>query len=245
HVVPTRDEFAGAGTMDPGIRDRAMDEAESSSSRMLERTVESLERQGVRASARMASGSEIRTLTQIAGEIDADLVIMGAQPHNALRRALFGSVSDGLRERLDASLLLARTPPSPERVLIAVDASKAARRGEELGVELAQAWGSESTVLHVLSTPIYGLDAHRDELAEAYGIPDYAHLRPPVRFELDVGEPHERILANAEQSNAGLVVMGSRLPGSQGRFGLGSVSAKVVHQCEASLLLVREAQPQA
>jgi nucleotide-binding universal stress UspA family protein len=58
-------------------------------------------------------------------------------------------------------------------------------------------------------------------------------------FETESGSPSRRIVEAAQRTHASLVVMGSR--GQSGVAALGSVSERVTHHAECSVLVVRPA----
>jgi nucleotide-binding universal stress UspA family protein len=120
----------------------------------------------------------------------------------------------------------------PRRILVAYDASDAARRALDRAADLT-GYGSTLTVVSV--APGGGpyqpgpLDEARDHLVRRQVTATY--LQP-------VGEPAAELVDAARALDADLVVLGRR-SGSLRRLVLGSVSAKVVRQAPCDVLVVR------
>lgn len=190
---------------------------------------------------RLAHGRPTRVLVDTAAEVGADLVVLGSHGRGPVGRLVLGSVADGLKSQVRASVLIAKTPGPGSHLLLATDGSRASRRAVALGLRLGRSWDLPATVLHVLDAPSFpsGPDpsARRAEVFRqaTSGWPD-----PRVRFELEFGDPADRVSARARDAGVGLVVMGSRGLGGLGNLWAGSVSGRVAHEAPVSVLLVKE-----
>ena len=154
----------------------------------------------------------------------------------------------------------------PTKVLLATDGSEEASLATQTAVEICQKTGSELHVVHVYGVaPIYPLypeapdpggaeledpvlreeleslseqraqevlDTEAERVREAGGTVAQAHLR-------EGGVPHE-IVALAEDTGVGLIVVGSRGHGGIRRALMGSVSDSVVRHAHCPVLVVRE-----
>jgi nucleotide-binding universal stress UspA family protein len=154
----------------------------------------------------------------------------------------------------------------PTTVLVATDGSEEASRAREVAVELCAKTGSELHLVHVYGVaPIYPLypeatdpggaeledpvlqeeleslseqraqevlDAEAERVRAVGGTVAQAHLR-------EGGVPHE-IVALAEDTGVGLIVMGSRGHGGIRRALTGSVSDSVVRHAHCPVLVVRD-----
>jgi nucleotide-binding universal stress UspA family protein len=154
----------------------------------------------------------------------------------------------------------------PTVVLVATDGSEEASRAREVTVELCAKTGSELHLVHVYDVaPIYPLypeatefggvemqdpvleeelesvteqrarnvlEAEAEEVRSAGGKLAQVHLR-------EGGVPHE-IVALAEDTGAGLIVMGSRGHGGIRRALMGSVSDAVMRHAHCPVLVVRD-----
>jgi nucleotide-binding universal stress UspA family protein len=153
----------------------------------------------------------------------------------------------------------------PTAVLVATDGSEEASRAKKVAVELCAKTGSELHLVHVYGVaPIYPLypgatdpggveledpvlqeelesiteqrarnvlEAEAEKVRSAGGMVAQAHLR-------EGGVPHE-IVALAEDTGVGLIVMGSKGHGGIRRALIGSVSDAVVRHAHCPVLVVR------
>jgi nucleotide-binding universal stress UspA family protein len=154
----------------------------------------------------------------------------------------------------------------PTTVLVATDGSEEASRAREVAVELCAKTGSELHLVHVYGVaPIYPLypeatdpggaeledpvlqeeleslseqraqevlDAEAERVRAVGGTVAQAHLR-------EGGVPHE-IVALAEDTGVGLIVVGNRGHGGIRRALTGSVSDSVVRYAHCPVLVVRD-----
>ena len=141
----------------------------------------------------------------------------------------------------------------PTKVLLATDGSEEAELAARTAIDLAGKTGSELHVVNVLVMPPETLrdpvgtvaareDFEREErerldelvgrLEASGGAVGGAHFR--------VGSPATEIVAQAEETGAGLVVLGSRGLGAMSRALMGSVSDSVVRHAPCPTLVVRE-----
>lgn len=211
---------------------------------MLARSVAHLEHAGVQAQMDMRVGPTVEAIVANAAEHDADLVVLGSHGRGAVGRALLGSVADGVKNHVSASVLIARTAPPPRRILVGTDGSRASKRAAAIGLRLSSAWRAPAEVLHVVDP----LDAAEEEdlarlRAHAFGDLAFAWTQPKAAFGLDVGNPAARLLQSAEGHGVDLVVLGSRGLSGLRSLVAGSVSNRVAHDAKASVLLVKEASP--
>jgi nucleotide-binding universal stress UspA family protein len=137
----------------------------------------------------------------------------------------------------------------PEKVLLATDGLESTTLAARAAVDLARGGGAELHVVHVwhtVSSPQYDdfirrgledagretLDAQERWIEEEGGTVAGAHLRE--------GRAVEEIVGQAEETGAGLVVVGSRGMGRLGRLVMGSVSTGLAHRSPCPVLIVRE-----
>jgi nucleotide-binding universal stress UspA family protein len=140
----------------------------------------------------------------------------------------------------------------PTKILLGMDGSKEAELAANTAVSLAQKTGSELHVIHVLALP---LDTHNPS-SFAPGVREQLEKRTRTRIEelvgsieaaggevegshLGVGRPDAEIIAQAEELDAGLIVVGSRGLGAIRRALTGSVSDSVVRHAHCPVMVVR------
>ncbi|MGQ0536628.1 MAG: universal stress protein [Methanobacteriota archaeon] len=229
--VPT---FAAVASLYEEERDRGR--------KVLDEAVAELRAAGVETEALFVEGSPAKETGKAARRAGVDLVVLGSQGRGGAERMLLGSVSDAVKDQVAASVLIAKGPPSTERILVPTDGSAASRRAAALAVGLAGRWGSAVTFLHVLP-PFLFFEREKDapgaeQVFRALGYPIEAE---GLRYELVFGTAAGRI-ADATRGGAyGLVVMGSRGLSGLKRLKTGSVGNRVAHEARASVLLVKEA----
>jgi nucleotide-binding universal stress UspA family protein len=83
---------------------------------------------GVAVEHRLAEGDPAAEIVYAAGEVKADLVVMGTHGRTGLRRLLMGSVAEQVVREAPCPVLTAKAPPRPEQ-LAAEPAPALAGRG--------------------------------------------------------------------------------------------------------------------
>jgi nucleotide-binding universal stress UspA family protein len=138
------------------------------------------------------------------------------------------------------------------KILIATDGSEHSAHAAEHAIRLArEASGSEAVLLNVEPSPI-DWQTHRIEQDVVV-----AHLRQhgaetcesarklledagiPFSVVVQLGEPAQTIVQQAQTNGCDLIVMGTRGHGAIPGLALGSVALKVVHLSELPVTLVK------
>lgn len=202
-----------------------------------------LERAGIETHVEVREGSPPKQLSELAREIDVDLLLLGSHGHGQLHRWLLGSVSDAARHLVDASVLVTKTSPPPKRILVATDGEIPANRAMAHGAILADRFGAELGVLHVLETPVYDLETSIDRIEEAYITGGPLARRPRPEVLVEIGEPADRIIEMAGRWKADLVVTGTREIHGLKALLEKSVSDAVAHDAPCSVLVVKDRLP--
>lgn len=174
-------------------------------------------------------------LLQRAG--DHDLLVIGARGHSRVGGILLGSTATNAAHRAPGPVLIARraiNQPTafPEKILVASDGSPDSGVAVELVADIAQRCDSAVLLLRVEESknPERGqLSEHVVRLKEATG-------REPTVVE-ERAHVHETIVSVAEREHVSLIAVGSR--GLGGAKALGSVSERVAHRAQCSVLIAR------
>jgi len=216
---------------------------EDSTRRAAENAVSRLRALGVEATPSVVEGSAGREIARLAHEQNADLVVVGATRGGKLKRAILGSTAASLLSHAPCSVLIARGPPRPPRVLVATDGSHASYRAVAHAYHRASQTNAELIVQHVLDYPVETIDDVPPEgfvkaVAQRLQLPA---APPKVRYVLDVGYPATRILLRAGEEDVGLVVVGAHGKDALERFFVGSTSRRVANESHASVLVVKGA----
>lgn len=138
-----------------------------------------------------------------------------------------------------------------QKILVAVDGSEGANRAARFAAELAKTVGASLELLHVYDAPTaasLGMRAlskeevHETSEGVARGSVQAAEKAigglVPAEHHFAMGHPEREIVTRAEETNADLVVMGSRgLRNLEGIF-LGSVSRRVLTRCPCPVTIV-------
>ena len=193
-------------------------------------------------------------LDDVVRETGAELVILGAKHHTALGRWLGGSTVHNLARMLRAPLVVTGKPPAKvRRVLVALDASAAARPTYEAARRFADAFDAELKALHVIEPlPIL------PETPPPMNTIDYEKLMEEDCAEKVwplVGPDAERVIrhavadvgiaAEAKAWDADVVVVGSHGKGFVERMLVGSITERLLSNLPAPVLIVVPAGKQA
>ena len=180
----------------------------------------------------MIRGRDVAALLGGVANLEADLVAVGSHGGSRAAGVLFGSVASAMAHFAPCSVLIARGPAAgafPQLIVHAGDGSPESLDAASVAGGLAARHGSTLVTVHVG-------DAHDRSVAEqAVALIEAGGAEAVMRVEQ--GSPHRRIVEVANQVGAGLIVMGSR--GRTGLAALGSVSERVSHRADCSVLIVR------
>ena len=176
-------------------------------------------------------GRDTPVLLAAMANLEADLVCVGSHGTSRPAGVLFGSVASAMAHFATCSTLVARAPRAggfPGVILHANDGSPESLTAAHVAGQIAARHGSTIVTLHV-GEDGQGVAEEAVAIIEGSG-------REPV-MQVEQGSPHRRIVEAANEAHASLVVMGSR--GQTGLKALGSVSERVTHRAECSVLIVR------
>jgi nucleotide-binding universal stress UspA family protein len=220
----------------------AFDESEEEAVRVLREAGRFLADAGVAHTTELKRGAAAASIVALADSEGADLVVLGSHGHGFGDRLNLGSVGSSVKHHVACSVLVARAAPPPRRLLLATDGSQRSRIAVHAGLDLAKALGAPTALAHVLDAGGYGLGAvarrvrgrlskvaHRDEASVRSGLPVRVASGPPAA-EL-------RRLAKSEKAD--LIVVGSRGLGGLRSLTLGSVSDRLTHRADQSVLVVK------
>lgn len=177
-------------------------------------------------------GRDVAALLAGIANLQADLVCVGSHGMSRPAGVLFGSVASAMAHFAPCSVLVARKRRSaafPRLLLHANDGSPESLDAAHVAGHLAARYDSTIVTLHV------GEGQGRAVTEAAVAIIDGCGRETVVRVEQ--GSPHRRIVEVAHETEADLIVMGSR--GRTGLAALGSVSERVTHHADCSVLTVR------
>jgi len=203
------------------------------------------------------SASPAERIVTYAEDQDIDLLVMGTHGRRGVDHMLFGSVTEEVVRFSPCPTFTVRTDAEVEpskavgRILVPIDFSEASDAALEHGKEIAQTYGAEIDLLHVVEEPFY---------PPAYG-PDVAsfptqdvvervekQLADMAREEIGyehvmisarTGYPSSEILDYIDENEVDLVVMATHGRTGLDRVLLGSVAERVLRQSPTPVFIVK------
>ena len=211
---------------------------------------ESMRAESIRFETR--EGNAARSLSDLATEAGADLLIVGAHGERAGRDGTLGTTAQYVVRESTVPVLVVAHPDqdSISRILVPVDEEATARESLRWAALLSERFNAVVTILHVdatgamsypaapqLNTTPSSSDNRTSErwtaLASECGI-----SKERVTSEESLGVPAVEIVAAATRSAADIIVMGRTAAHSFRRAVLGSVTSTVLSNPPCSVLVV-------
>lgn len=173
---------------------------------------------------------------------DADLIIVGASGLDALEDFMLGSVARELVHNARWPVLIVRANSTwpPTRVVTAVDFSDASQRAVGWAGELANAYGSHLSVLHVAPGGA-GSDSRAEVYAKLREFCQVEDLEGLVVEPLVIGgdRADKLIIDTANRQEADLLCIGSvGRSGVKGLF-IGNTAERILRRSPCSLLVAK------
>jgi nucleotide-binding universal stress UspA family protein len=199
-------------------------------------------------------------IVAVANQINAELIAVGSRGRGAIGSAVLGSVSSEVVDSAGRSVLVVRQP-QVTRVVLADDGSADAAAAREVLVswpafralpvrvvtvkEPSQTWygwlapPAPNVIQELADASRASAEAHASMAAQ-----DVERLKAAgLAAEPDVrdGDAGSQILESAKEFGADLIVMGTHGRSGLDRLLVGSVTRKVLHMGQASVLIARSA----
>jgi nucleotide-binding universal stress UspA family protein len=212
----------------------------------------------------VVDGDEASVIVDRAFAEQVDLIVMATHGRSGLSRWMMGSVTEKVLQQAHCPMMVIRSETPMERILITLDGSAASEAALEPGLALAQALGTEVTLLQVQTGQDYVSPREVERLdmverglgmrlqdsvyyaAEAYL--DYLKTRyEPLMDDvlktavLD-GPPARRIIQYIEDNEIDLVVMATHGRTGLNRWLYGSVTEKVLRGVHCAKFIMRPPQ---
>lgn len=212
---------------------------------------------GIRCEARLAFGVPDDALLRVAGEVEADLIVMGPHRRQSLKDVFVGTTVERVIRKSTLPVLMTVAAPGGDhaRALIAVDMSESAAAAIAAIRRLELTKGVQTGVAHIFDAPAQGLMLRasttsrelKDYIAgqrvkASAELDDFlarAELRPDFRLiELAETTPADAILDCARRRKADLLVIGTQGRTGLSRLVLGSVAEGILRRAEIDVLAV-------
>jgi len=213
------------------------------------------ERHGIEAGTHVAAGPLLKSIGDTAAAVDADLLVLGARGGSMLRHLVLGSTAARLVDGFGRPMLVVKRAPAAAYrcVLVPVDFSETSL--PSLSMAMAAAPGARIVPMHAYEAPFEGklrvagveesyLEEYRQrarEEAEARmaALCESAGLASGGSSTLLVhGSAAERILAQEDEQDCDLIVMGRQGQSRVEDILLGSVSRRILAESEADVLVL-------
>lgn len=218
----------------------------------------------IRSDARCVTriGPPHQVVIDVAREVGAELIAVGAHGNRAHESRILGTTADRLVRAAHVPVLVGprETPSQPRSVLAAVADDPTAEKVLAWGSLFARQLDSRLAVLHVISNATYSFiaslaaaHAHGDPMKEEKELRDELHAEvrrwlahsvaagaDPKRVECEVlhGAASERILEFARRHDAALAVLGRHRAAGGWRGLLGGTVMKVLHAAPCAVVVV-------
>lgn len=207
--------------------------------------------------AQVLEGDVASAIVDTARAEQVDLIVMSTHGYSGLTRWVLGSVTEKVLRRASCPVLAVRAALQPQRILIPLDGSPLAECAIEPGLSLARSLKSESTLLRCVPHSVMTgrLDEHERRLRrrQQEELIDEANAYLRVRAEaagpaahgaaittsVQIGSPADSILEYVETNGIDLIVMATHGRSGLKRWVYGSVTAKVLHSVNCSILVIR------
>ena len=184
-------------------------------------------------------------------ERQADFVVMGTHLRHGWRRALLGSVSEGVLHGSDCPVLtvaardgyVGATPYAITHVLCPINFTDVARESLHVAARLAEAFGARITVVHVLE-PDEVMNIKDEEARVRSWIAPELQEVCSYRELVVQGEPSERVLDCADEVGADFLVIGAQHKLFRDATVIGSTSERVIRFASCPVLVVPRAAMQ-
>jgi nucleotide-binding universal stress UspA family protein len=196
-------------------------------------------------------GQPIPTILSAAKERNADLIVMGTHLRHGWRRALLGSVSDGVIHGSTCPVLTVAgrdrdagaTPYAVTSIICPVNFSDVARESLHVAARLAGSFGAHLTIVHVVEANQFEEINHEadEERMRRWVSPE---LRDVCSYrELVVrGGAAERVLDCAEEIGADFLVIGAQHKLFRDATVIGTTTERLIRFASCPVLVVpREA----
>lgn len=204
-------------------------------------------------------GDPAAVIIDVAAKQQFDLICMTTHGYSGFTRWMLGSVTERVLRAAPCPVMVVREPQAIEHVLVTLDGSTLAERALSPGLEVARRLGARVTLLQVATIvpipqdSIYQLEMSDQTVSDylASSTIDHAQLYLQsvagrlqdsgldVATDVVEGFAAQGILDYAAMNDVDLIVMATHGRTGLRRWAYGSVTEKVLHGGQFSLLVVR------
>ena len=184
--------------------------------------------------------SLVAGLHELAEDLDAELVVLGAQHRNAVLRAVRGDVARELTSHGTWGVAVAheeRADGPPRRVGVAWDQTPAANAALEWGIQLVERTSGELQILRVFD-PRHreGTKPWKHDEVRLASAEEEASLRVKAQARVIWGDAAPELVTASRDLD--LLVMGARTHAGVRRALFGGVSSRLLHDARCSVVVL-------
>ncbi len=208
-------------------------------------------------------GHTADTITQLAEDVQADLVVAATHGRSGIKRLVLGSVAERLIRILPCPMLIIPPPQppavdaklpefKPDKILIGCDFSAVSLLAFQLGLSLAQEFQAELHLVHVIAPPVYRnynkASSEGDETSPELRrflnerlekmLPEDARNWCRAQTVLLEGKPDEKLIEYAVSNRIDMITLGIRGQSLVEKFFIGSTTERVIRRASCPVLSV-------
>lgn len=168
--------------------------------------------------ARVVEDHAVSAIVRTAERESVDLIVMGTHGRSGIGRFMLGSVTERVLRETNRPVLTVRWRPGteqrallpPRRVLCPVNFTEVALAALHPAAAVAQCFGAELVVLHVVESSGSGGAEEEVHQTLCQWIPPDVRARCQLREMVRRGDAAEQIIAAAESLGSDLIVLGAQ-----------------------------------
>ena len=209
----------------------------------------------------VTEGIAAREIVRLAGQLAADLLILGTHGRSGFERLFLGSVTEKVLRTTHAPVMTIPPPvtqPGPalyKTILCPLDFSDASARALDYALSLAQEADARLILLHVIENLLgeagasemghlnvseYGRYLEQDAMARLKSaVPEAVRVWPAPEERVASGRAYREILKVAKAEDVELIVMGVQGKGALSRLVFGSTTHHVIREAGCPVLTIR------
>lgn len=190
-------------------------------------------------------GLPVPSIVAAAKHRNADLIIMGTHLRHGWRRALLGSVSEGVLHASECPVLtvatrdgyVGATPYAITNILCPVNFTSVARESLHVAARLAEAFGARLTIVHVIESNGHEHTRADEERVRSWIAPELQVLCS-YRELVVRGGAAERVLDCADDVGADFLVIGAQHKLFRDDTVIGTTSERLIRFASCPVLVV-------
>jgi nucleotide-binding universal stress UspA family protein len=257
HVLPST--YPGS-PMSPELLEQTLVQREALAAQVIDKILEQLAESSGRTAdevnIQVEDGPPAEVIVTVANDLGADLVVVGSSGASGLRRLFLGGVASKVVREAARPVLVARPSPASKRLVLGADFTPPSEKAARVAAEETRRRAASLTVIH--SVEVLAPEVALGEPAAVPPVPFGAYpveqmhetarqrlktlvasLDVPGEIAVADGPPAQAIIAQAQQIDAELVVVGTAGRKGIDRLLLGSVAQAVVRDAPCSVLVIR------